>query len=164
MIFRRIPSPDRLLPDDAEAPPVREEAIRAAAEGHHDRAVQLHRRAIAEDLDVDRAYLEYARYLVQRSNSAAAEEVLAAALMTNGANDDALELYLEVARKRELSPAHVSWAFECLQESMMERPDRHRGVLDYVISNRLEVGAAVLLDSPDPVCRAASAIEPDSDG
>lgn len=158
MIFRRLPSLKPVPLDSAEPPVLREEAVRAAARGDHDRAVQLHRRAIAEDLDVDRAYLEYARYLVQRSNSAAAEEVLAAALMTNGANDDALELYLEVARKRELSSAHTTWAFEGLQEALPDHLDRHRGALDYVIPYRLERGTEVLTGSPDPVCRAAVAL------
>lgn len=139
-------------------PVVREAAQRAAAGGHHDQAVLLFRQAISEDHDVDRAYLEYARYLADRNNSAAAEEVLAGALTTNGANVDALELYLEVHRKRELDASHRTWAFARLQEDMESRPESHRGALYYVIASRLDRGDQILAASSDPVCRAAIAV------
>lgn len=137
---------------------VLKEALQAANHAHHDQAVLLFRRAIVEDADADRAFLEYSRYLVERQNSAAAEEILAAALAANGANVDALELYLEVARKRELDTTHVTWAFRRLEESLPEHTPSHRGALDYVIANRLEKGAEILLRSPDAVSRAAIAL------
>lgn len=138
---------------------LREAAQNAVDQGCHDEAVLLFRKALTCDADPVRVHLDYGRYLISQANSGAAEEILAAELARAGADSDLFEQYLEVVRKRELPDAHLQWALDGLDAALPDSPARHRGALDYVLEFRRLRGAEVLAHSPDPVCRAAIALD-----
>lgn len=148
-----VDSDDRSLAQQALG-----EARTHAAKGRHDRAVPLFREAVAVAPAWGVPAVEYARYLIAQSNSAAAEEVLAAALAANGANPDAVELFGEVTRTRDRHSSHFQWALQRLTTDLANDPSAHRGALDFVIASRLEAAYPVLVGSPDAVSRAVIAL------
>jgi len=98
--------------------------------------------------------LEYARFLIKNSRGTSAEEVLALSLARNGAQVDALELYLELVRELDLRPSRAAWALERLQADIDLAPAEHRGALDFAIPHHLESALETIGSGPDPVNRA----------
>lgn len=130
------------------------EARELVAEKRLSGAQHRFREAIATSPGWGVAAVEYSRFLIEQSNSAGAEEVLAASLSNNGANPDAVELYFEVLRKRDRMSDHSKWAYRRLVDDLASHPDAHRGALDFVIPNRLAGAYGALANSPDRVSRA----------
>lgn len=98
--------------------------------------------------------LEYARYLITHSHGSAAEEVLALSLGADGAQIDALELYLELVRELELPVSRSTWALDRLCADIAANPAAHRGALDYAIPHRLPQALDAIENGTDPVNRA----------
>src|SRR5699024_4616133 len=98
--------------------------------------------------------LEYARFLVRISRGSTAEEVLALSLAQNGAQVDALELYLELVRELELPAERNAWAFSRLSADIAAHPAEHRAALDYAIPHRLTQVLDTISTAGDPVSRA----------
>jgi len=98
--------------------------------------------------------LEYARFLIRNSRGSTAEEVLALSLAKDGAQVDALELYLELARELELPTERNAWALERLSTDIPSHPSEHRAALDYAIPHRLRDALTAIEASGDPVNRA----------
>lgn len=98
---------------------------------------------------------EYGRFLVGMSEARAAEEILALALEVDGANVEALELFLAVQGEINGHSSRQQWALRRLEEDIVTSPKAHRPALDYVIPHRLDEGLRVLSQSSDPVVRAA---------
>src|SRR5699024_437947 len=98
--------------------------------------------------------LEYARFLIRNSRGSTAEEVLALSLAKDGAQVDALELYLELARELELPTERNAWALERLSTDIPSHPSEHRAALDYAIPHRLRDALIAIEASGDPVNRA----------
>lgn len=98
--------------------------------------------------------LEYARFLIRNSRGSTAEEVLALSLAKNGAQVDALELYLEIVRELELPKERSAWALERLAVDVPAHPAEHRAALDYAIPHRLRGALAAIEASGNPVDRA----------
>lgn len=142
----------------AHARELLQEARKLAASNQTLRAEQRFREAVAFAPEWGVAAVEYARYLIASSNSAGAEEVLAATLAHNGANPDAIEIFTEVLRKRDRGEGHLKWAHRRLVADLEAHPEAHRGALDIVISHGLEGSYSVLASSPDSVSRTAMAL------
>lgn len=98
--------------------------------------------------------LEYARFLVRISRGSTAEEVLALSLAQNGAQVDALELYLELVRELDLPVERSTWAFNRLAADIAAHPEEQRAALDYAIPHRLSPVLEVVGATGDPVSRA----------
>lgn len=98
--------------------------------------------------------LEYARFLIGNSRGSTAEEVLALSLASNGAQVDAVELYLELVRELELAPSRAGWALNRLAEDVPGVPEAQRAALDYAIPHRLDGALQAIGASSDPVNRA----------
>lgn len=98
--------------------------------------------------------LEYARFLIKNSRGSTAEEVLALSLARNGAQIDAVELYLELVRELELAPSRAGWALNRLAEDVPGVPEAQRAALDYAIPHRLDKALQAIGTSADPVNRA----------
>jgi len=98
--------------------------------------------------------LEYARFLISNSRGSTAEEVLALSLASNGAQVDAVELYLELVRELELDPSRAAWALNRLAQDAPGVPDAQRAALDYAIPHRLDGALQAIGASSDPVNRA----------
>ncbi len=98
---------------------------------------------------------EYGRFLVESTEARAAEEILALALEANGANVDALELFMAVQGEIKAHSSRQRWALKRLEEDILSAPESHRAGLDYMIPHKLERGLRILEHSPDPVVRAA---------
>ncbi|MGP5086284.1 glycosyltransferase [Brachybacterium tyrofermentans] len=98
--------------------------------------------------------LEYARFLIKNSRGSTAEEVLALSLARNGAQIDAVELYLELVRELELAPSRAGWALNRLAEDVPGVPEAQRAALDYAIPHRLDNALQAIGTSADPVNRA----------
>lgn len=135
------------------------EATRLDMEGRQAKAEQRFREAIALDPVWGVASVEYARHLIAASNSAGAEEVLAATIAVNGANPDAIELFSEVLRKRDRSRHHLRWALAHMVADLPHHPEAHRGALDYVVAHQLHDADVTLEQSPDAVSRAVVALD-----
>lgn len=98
--------------------------------------------------------LEYARFLIRTSRGSAAEEVLGLSLARNGAQVDAIELYLELLRELDLPTGRASWAAARLDADIAAAPAQHRGALDYAIPHRLHSALTVIGEGTDRVNRA----------
>lgn len=98
---------------------------------------------------------EFGRFLVESAEARAAEEILALALEVDGANVDALELFMAVQGEIKAHSSRQRWALRRLEEDILSTPEAHRAGLDYMIPHRLDRGLRVLEHSPDPVVRAA---------
>ena len=98
--------------------------------------------------------LEYARFLISNSRGSTAEEVLALSLASNGAQVDAVELYLELVRELELASSRAGWALNRLAEDVPAVPEAQRAALDYAIPHRLDGALQAIGTSADPVNRA----------
>lgn len=98
--------------------------------------------------------LEYARFLIKNSRGSTAEEVLALSLASNGAQVDAVELYLELVRELELAPSRAGWALNRLAEDVPDAPEAQRAALDYAIPHRQTGALQAIGASGDPVNRA----------
>ncbi|MGP9846374.1 glycosyltransferase [Brachybacterium sp. 107] len=109
--------------------------------------------AAASDFDVS-VLLEYARFLIGNSRGSTAEEVLALSLASNGAQVDAVELYLELVRELELTPSRATWALSRLAQDVPHAPEAQRAALDYAIPHRLDDALQAIGTSGDPVNRA----------
>ena len=107
----------------------------------------------ASSFDVS-VLLEYARFLISNSRGSTAEEVLALSLASNGAQVDAVELYLELVRELELTPSRASWALNRLAQDVPGVPEAHRAALDYAIPHCLDSALQAIGASGDPVNRA----------
>lgn len=107
----------------------------------------------ASDFDAS-VLLEYARFLIGNSRGSTAEEVLALSLASNGAQVDAVELYLELVRELDLAPSRAAWALHRLAEDVPGVPDAQRAALDYAIPHRLDGALQAIGASADPVNRA----------
>lgn len=135
------------------------EARQLASEGRQAEAEQRFREAIAFDPAWGVASVEYARHLIAASNSAGAEEVLAAAIALNGALPDGVELFSEVLRKRDRPIHHLRWSLARLVADLPLHPEAHRGALDYVVAHQLHDAEDTLMQSPDAVSRAVVALD-----
>lgn len=133
-------------------------AKKAKKEGDFEKAAWEFREAITENPTDDRACLEYARLLIEQHKGIASEEFLALALQRNPCNHDALELYLEVLNQRGVGKENAKWAFDAMATHATERPEDHRGILDYVITERLDTAYETLRRSPDIITRASIAL------
>lgn len=131
------------------------EARRAAqrADGF-EKALPAFRDAIAASGFDAQALLEYARFLISNSRGSTAEEVLALSLASNGAQVDAVELYLELVRELELEPRRAAWALNRLAQDVPGAPEAQRAALDYAIPHRLDGALQAIGASGDPVSRA----------
>ncbi|WP_137769748.1 glycosyltransferase [Brachybacterium sp. SGAir0954] len=98
--------------------------------------------------------LEYARYLISVNHGSTAEEVLALSLAGNGAQVDALELYLELVRELELPTERAGWSLGRLSADIAAHPQEHRGALDYAIPHRLSPVLDTVEAGSDKVSRA----------
>ncbi|SJM53317.1 glycosyltransferase [Agrococcus casei] len=137
----------------AESDALLQQAQELATTGKHSRATPIFREAIHIAPDSGRAAVAFARYLISQSNGAGAEEVLAATLFHNGANPDAVELYVEIANTLDRSTASVDWAMNRLVADLNDHPEAHRGSLDFVISRQLKAAYPILSSSRDQVSR-----------
>ncbi|MFC7375403.1 glycosyltransferase [Brachybacterium sp. GCM10030268] len=117
-------------------------------------ALVAYRDAAAASTFDGQVLLEYTRFLIRHSRGSTAEEVLALSLARNGAQVDALELYLELVRELELPAQRASWALDRLSADIAEAPEAHRAALDYAIPHRLEGVLATIGSDGDPVNRA----------
>ncbi len=148
------------MPEQRDAAAAALEEARAASRDSKDaRAEVRFREAIALAPEWGAPAVEYARHLIARSNSAGAEEVLAASIAVNGANPDAIELFSEVLRRRNRPQRHFRWALGRMVADLAAHPGAHRGALDFVIPHQLTDAEAVLATSPDPVSRAVIALD-----
>lgn len=98
--------------------------------------------------------LEYARFLIKNSRGSTAEEVLALSLASNGAQVDAVELYLELVHELELAPSRAGWALNRLAEDVPDAPEAQRAALDYAIPHRQTGALQAIGASGDPVNQA----------
>ncbi|WP_193105891.1 glycosyltransferase [Brachybacterium sp. FME24] len=131
------------------------EARQAAqrAEGFEESLASFRDATAASGFDVT-VLLEYARFLISNSRGSTAEEVLALSLASNGAQVDAVELYLELVRELELAPNRAAWALNRLAEDVPGVPEAQRAALDYAIPHRLDGALQAIGASGDPVSRA----------
>src|SRR5699024_8889041 len=102
--------------------------------------------------------MEYARFLIHHSQGREAAVILRQILEHNGANIDALELFLELVRELDLPTSHQRWAYKRLGADISAHPSSLRGSLDYAIPSRLHGILAMAATSTDPVTRAAAHI------
>ncbi|MGO2359886.1 MAG: glycosyltransferase [Brachybacterium tyrofermentans] len=132
-----------------------DEARQAAqrAEGFEKALGSFRDATAASGFDVS-VLLEYARFLIKNSRGSTAEEVLALSLASNGAQVDAVELYLELVRELELSPSRAGWALNRLAEDVPGAPEAQRAALDYAIPHRQTGALQAIGASGDPVNRA----------
>lgn len=119
-----------------------------------EKALPRFREAVAASGFDTRILLEYARFLIRISRGSTAEEVLALSLAQNGAQIDALELYLELVRELELPAERTSWAFSRLSADIAAQPTEHRAALDYAIPHRITGALDTIGATGDPVSRA----------
>ncbi|MFC7457052.1 glycosyltransferase [Brachybacterium sp. GCM10030267] len=133
---------------------------RAAAErpDRPETALAAFREASAASGFDDAVMLEYARFLIRKSRGSTAEEVLGLALARNGAQIDALELYLELVRELDLPTARSAWALRRLEEDLSGHPEAHRAALDYAIPHQLDRALDAVAASSDPVNQAILAL------
>src|SRR5699024_7351703 len=89
-------------------------------------AVSAYREAAALAALDEAVVLEYARFLIKNSLGTAAEEVLGLSLARNGAQIDALELYLELLRELDFPAGRASWAMRRLEADIAMAPEEHR--------------------------------------
>src|SRR5699024_10497528 len=106
-----------------------------------------------------RLMLEYARFLIRISRGSTAEEVLALSLASNGAQVEALELYLEHVRELDLPGQRSTWALSRLSADIAAHPAEHRAALDYAIPHRLTAIFDAVLAGNDAVSRAIVQID-----
>lgn len=132
-----------------------DEARQAAqrAEGFEKALGSFRDATAASGFDVS-VLLEYARFLIKNSRGSTAEEVLALSLASNGAQVDAVELYLELVRELELAPSRAGWALNRLAEDVPGAPEAQRAALDYAIPHRQTGALQAIGASGDPVNRA----------
>lgn len=132
-----------------------DEAHQAAqrAEGFEKALGSFRDATAASGFDVS-VLLEYARFLIKNSRGSTAEEVLALSLASNGAQVDAVELYLELVRELELAPSRAGWALNRLAEDVPGAPEAQRAALDYAIPHRQTGALQAIGASGDPVNRA----------
>ncbi|MGK4066067.1 glycosyltransferase family 4 protein [Rothia sp. HC945] len=97
----------------------------------------------------------YGRFLVESAEARAAEEILALALEVDGANVDALELFMAVQGEIKAHSSRQRWALNRLEEDILTTPRAHRAALDYIIPHRLDRSLRLLRHSEDTVVRAA---------
>ena len=126
----------------------------AASSTSAEKALATYREAAAQASLDAAVMLEYARFLIKNSRGTSAEEVLALSLARNGAQVDALELYLELVRELDLPANRSSWALERLQTDIPHALTEQRGALDYAIPHRLQPALEVIGAGPDPLNRA----------
>lgn len=119
-----------------------------------EKALPRFREAVAASGFDTKVLLEYARFLVRNSRGSTAEEVLALSLAQNGAQVDALELYLELARELELPTERNAWALGRLSADISAHPAEQRAALDYAIPHRLAPVLDTISTAGDPVSRA----------
>lgn len=126
----------------------------ATQQGRFEHALSAYREAMGAAAWASEVQLEYARFLISHSKGGAAEEVLAQLLARDGAQVEALELYLELVRELELSSRRATWAVGRLAECVADRPDAHRAALDYAIPHKLDAVLATVAVGHDAVNRA----------
>lgn len=119
-----------------------------------EKALPRFREAVAASGFDGKVLLEYARFLVRNSRGSTAEEVLALSLAQNGAQVDALELYLELVRELELPTERNAWALGRLSADIAAHPAQHRAALDYAIPHRITAALDAIGATGDPVSRA----------
>lgn len=131
------------------------EARQAAQQGDgFEKALSAFRDATAASVFDVAVLLEYARFLISNSRGSTAEEVLALSLASNGAQVDAVELYLELVRELELAPSRATWALNRLAQDVPGVPEAQRAALDFAIPHRLDDALQAIGASSDPVNRA----------
>ncbi|MGO1258836.1 MAG: glycosyltransferase, partial [Brachybacterium sp.] len=126
--------------------------------GTSEEAVNAYREAVAGSGLEAVIALEYARYLIRKSFGSSAEEVLALSLARDGAQPDALEIYMELVRELDLPATRRTWALQRLEQDIADSPNEHRGALDFVIPHSLRGAMMTISEGPDPVNRAIVAI------
>src|SRR5699024_7137549 len=131
----------------------------AARSDSAENALAAYREAVALAKFDASVVLEYARFLIKNSRGTSAEDVLALSLARNGAQVDALELYLELVRELDLPMDRTSWALGRLEADIEKSPTEHRGALDYAIPHRLQSALQTIGTGSDPVNRAVLHID-----
>ena len=140
--------------DDAAHERLAEARELAARSDSAEPALAAYREAVAlAEFDAT-VVLEYARFLIKNSRGTSAEDVLALSLAGDGAQVDALELYLELVRELDLPESRSSWALQRLQADIGLAPAEHRGALDFAIPHHLQSALEIIGSGPDPVNRA----------
>src|SRR5699024_8893975 len=145
--------------DDAAHERLAEARALAARSDSAEPALAVYREAVALTGFDATVVLEYARFLIKNSRGTSAEDVLALSLARNGAQVDALELYLELVRELDLPMDRTSWALGRLEADIEKSPTEHRGALDYAIPHRLQSALQTIGTGSDPVNRAVLHID-----
>ncbi|MGY5765404.1 glycosyltransferase [Brachybacterium sp. DNPG3] len=149
-----------VAPEEAARLALLEEARRVAKEAPtHERALAGLRDVVARSGFEVTVMLEYARYLVRRSAGGTAEEVLALSLAKDGAQPDALELYLDLVRELDHPDSRRDWALERLAADIAGAPAQQRAALDFALPFRLTKALAAIGAGTDRVNRAVVAID-----
>lgn len=156
-------SPEEVVEDSygqrlARAELLMQRAQERVKNGKHAGAAVSFREAIHAAPESGRAAVTFARYLISQANGAGAEEVLAATLLHNGANPDAIELYVEIANTLDRPTTSVKWALNRLVTDLADHPESHRGSLDFVIPRKLTSAYPILANSQDAVSRVTMAL------
>lgn len=96
----------------------------------------------------------HAMRLVETGESGAASEAVRVALVLDPTDADAIELFVELVRKRTGSYRGVRRVVVALGEQMETRPERHRDALDFLLPFGIAEGRDAILRGPDRVAAA----------
>ncbi|WP_434080273.1 glycosyltransferase [Sanguibacter sp. Z1732] len=104
------------------------------------------------------AWYTYGMRLLEVGRGDSAFEALKNSIHLDPLNFDALEVLMEVARKRDPRGGYTAQALKRLDKKILARPERHREALDFAIPGRRVALLKLLAASPDPVTRAVVAL------
>lgn len=126
--------------------------------GKRVRALDHMRRALLlEGRRADLWFL-YAQWSLDAGRSDVTFEAIKSALDIRPWHLDAIELLIELVRSKDKNPELVDAAFDRLAKALSEHPGIHRDAVGLVVPARHEDGLDILVESPDPVARAAARI------
>ncbi len=113
-----------------------------------EKATGEYREAVtASGFDAD-VLMQYGRFLVSRGRRAAAEEILAMTLASDGTRVDAVELYLDLVHDLKLPNKRAAWAIKRLRTEIHQAPGRYEEALFYLIAHQCTEAIAAIADGP----------------